>query len=588
MRGKAANIRANVGETIFDVVDRLTTDLGIELALPPEALKELGSSVREVATDSPEAYRYYVEATHKSYKSFYWRDAIVGYERAVALDSTFAMAYAQLANLYWVICANTGICDWEEIDNNLIKAKEYSGKLTELQKLELEAIDALIMSDWKRAHRAYLEITKRDPQNRRAWSEAGDITRVFFGQPDSALSYYDKAIELDSTFALAYGWKELCYIILEDFEKAEWYADTYLSLAPNEPQANWAYAQFQASQGNIDKMIEYLEKCERIKPGQESEALAAAYIIGRRYEQADSIFSAYITGTDADARKVYRRKIASISMYQGKLDHALSVLDDGIAADRVEKQSDPYKHHIKGRIYMHKNKVAEMLKEFETANDLSDNDSYNYAFHIFALSLNGRTAEAEDSLRIFRTRLDMTMPYDPYDLGLYQWSAGMIKMAKGDADSAIVYLRRAADTFHRRTKMHALISRTYLAKAYLEFGQPADAAREIEIALRVKNVANVAHAIWAAKVHYLAGMIYEELGDIKRAIAQYEEFLKIWKDADPDLEEVPDARRRLALLKEKQRSVRPSPTTRSSRSWARAAWVSSTKRRILSSTVSLP
>ena len=50
------------------------------------------------------------------------------------------------------------------------------------------------------------------------------------------------------------------------------------------------------------------------------------------------------------------------------------------------------------------------------------------------------------------------------------------------------------------------------------------------------------------KVRYLLGITYQGLGRTEEAIAAYEEFLDIWKDADPGLEEVDDARERLARL----------------------------------------
>jgi hypothetical protein len=42
---------------------------------------------------------------------------------------------------------------------------------------------------------------------------------------------------------------------------------------------------------------------------------------------------------------------------------------------------------------------------------------------------------------------------------------------------------------------------------------------------------------------------YQAAGRNAEAIEQYETFLEIWKDADPELVEVPDARRRLEELR---------------------------------------
>jgi tetratricopeptide (TPR) repeat protein len=53
----------------------------------------------------------------------------------------------------------------------------------------------------------------------------------------------------------------------------------------------------------------------------------------------------------------------------------------------------------------------------------------------------------------------------------------------------------------------------------------------------------------AVKAHYVLGLAYERSGWTKGAMKQYGEFLEIWKDADPGIPEIEDARQRLAQLK---------------------------------------
>ena len=52
-----------------------------------------------------------------------------------------------------------------------------------------------------------------------------------------------------------------------------------------------------------------------------------------------------------------------------------------------------------------------------------------------------------------------------------------------------------------------------------------------------------------AKSFYMLGKIYEQQGDTAKAIEHYQKFLELWKDSDPGISEVEDARERLAELK---------------------------------------
>ena len=52
-----------------------------------------------------------------------------------------------------------------------------------------------------------------------------------------------------------------------------------------------------------------------------------------------------------------------------------------------------------------------------------------------------------------------------------------------------------------------------------------------------------------AKSFFMKGNIYEKMGRRAEAIENYEKFLELWKDADPGIAEVEDAKKRLEALK---------------------------------------
>jgi len=73
----------------------------------------------------------------------------------------------------------------------------------------------------------------------------------------------------------------------------------------------------------------------------------------------------------------------------------------------------------------------------------------------------------------------------------------------------------------------------------------------LEKALSRYDEQRAVKGIWAAKGHYYLGMAYQELGRDQDAIRKYEEFLDIWKEADPGIPEVEDAKERLEKLRVK-------------------------------------
>ena len=79
-----------------------------------------------------------------------------------------------------------------------------------------------------------------------------------------------------------------------------------------------------------------------------------------------------------------------------------------------------------------------------------------------------------------------------------------------------------------------------LADAYLELGHLDEAIAEYQRILRRNPKYPLAQ--------YHLGQAYERQGQPERARAAYERFLHIWKDADPDIPEVIDAKHRLTKL----------------------------------------
>jgi cytochrome c-type biogenesis protein CcmH/NrfG len=88
-----------------------------------------------------------------------------------------------------------------------------------------------------------------------------------------------------------------------------------------------------------------------------------------------------------------------------------------------------------------------------------------------------------------------------------------------------------------------------LARSYQDNARLGEAVAWLEQLLSRYSEGRLKWTTESVKLHYYLGTAYEESGWNDKAIEQYETFLDIWKNADPGLAAVEDAKARLARLK---------------------------------------
>jgi tetratricopeptide (TPR) repeat protein len=121
---------------------------------------------------------------------------------------------------------------------------------------------------------------------------------------------------------------------------------------------------------------------------------------------------------------------------------------------------------------------------------------------------------------------------------------GRIEIEKGNYTDAIDLLKKALP-FLAKDADAWLVMTNSLALAYFKSGTLEKAREEYE-RLQSFPYGRDVYGDCYAKSFYMLGKVYQDLGDTSKAIENYEEFLKLWKDADPGFPEVEDAQKRLA------------------------------------------
>ncbi len=508
-------IAGEIEEEIFSLVDRLTVEIKKDLSLPSRAQEEKDTPVADVTTSSQEAYRYYLEGTEYTEK-LYLTEAAQSYRKALEIDSTFAMAYY---NLYW--------CVGEGRQALMDKAVKYSDKVSNREKWYIKGQAAMISGDNEQAIKILEKIVERYPDEQRVYLWLGD-NHMYLEQWETALVQYSKAIELDPLNWNAYRLAAYIHRQLGDNEKALELLNKAASVAPGEAGPHLFKGHFYSRNGMTDKAIESFEKALAINANMHwaRSSLGDRYLTKRDYVNAEHCYRYLATSTDSDIRPWGRLLLAFLPLYQGKFEKALEVLEDGLAADRMEQAGGYWnvmKHCYKYKIHIEK-------REFDLIpNDMGDMECVLSQMQL--LLENKDFAEAEEMANTFNGR-------DKF--------LGLIELAKGNPKTAVTFLEKSVEN----ETWPDFDSWYLLAKAYLETGELGGAVSQLEAALSRHGHFNLRSVIWTVKAHYLLGLAYERSGWTNKAIEQYSEFLQIWEDADPGIPEVEDAQQRLAVLRQ--------------------------------------
>jgi tetratricopeptide (TPR) repeat protein len=526
------------GEEIFALVDRLTAEIRSDLSLPASAEEKLDRSVAEVTTHSPEAYRYYLDGVESIYR-YDFAEAVRSFEKAVALDSTFAMAY------YMLVKASSD----EEVDKRMMaRAIKYSDRVTERERFYILARAARRSGDLDKATEYLQRVLERYPDDKTALEGLADLSENAFDYA-RAIQYYCRIVGVDPLFKEAYNGLAYGYQRIGKPDSALWAAEKYISVAPNDPNPYDTRGEILALTGRLDQAIESYEKALKIKPDFDFtfSGLGNMYLFKREYAKAETLYRRLCAGEDGDWRSEGRIRLGYLLMYQGKFERALQTLDAGIAADRMDKTEYwlPEKYQAKAAIYRQRNEADLALEEdrkaWENAERLWPDDIvYWYPDHVRLLAATGDFSGAEKQAKMIKDhfRNDPVRRTYYYGLGL-----GWIERARGDLEAA------ASDFAKSDSIMPSFGTQADLAKIYLDTGRLGEAVAEYEKMLSTYSAARACVPIESVKAHYYLGQAYERSGWGKKAMEQYEEFLEIWKDADPGIAEIQDARAQLADLK---------------------------------------
>jgi len=538
-------ISGEPAEDIFAVADRMGRAIRGNLALPAQASSESTKPLGEVTTRSPEAYRYYTEGMDY-YLRFYSKEARASFEKALSYDSTFAMAYYQLANLPNI----QGDIEQSQREMWIKKSEMYADHASEKERLMIKFSAHFNRGERGMALAAITQLLDRWPND-----VEGLWNKIFICRATQrdleAVAAAERIIQINPQFADAYNQLAYSCETVGQLDRSQWAIERYAELLPNDANPYDSRGDLLAYSGDAAGALVQYRRALEINPEFGNDIkLAFMYLFTGDDRSADSIFQRLAQSSDRVTRSKGRGHLFIVDAYRGRFKQAGKLLDDAIAADGMEGYDGQWNLsklqlrrmlHIANGEWPQSVRVARQVVEARDRllSEPINTDRLNLAL-ILARAGDKHEAEAVvDSLRNDILSLKDTTGWTNY----LNWVAAYEALRIHDDARAAC---RAFEQTYLPSRGHDDASS--FGAAYLSIGDAQNAIKTLESCVNDFDEARAYVSYYSVRCHYLLGQAYELSGQNYKAAKQYKTFLDIWKDADPGIPEIDDAKARLAKL----------------------------------------
>ena len=537
-------------EDIPAKVDELTRMIKADLNLTPQQIAgDIDKPVGQITTASPEAMKFYVEA-RKNHLAMQYQDAIPLYEKAVALDSGFAMAYRGLSAVF----SNRGFI--KQSRDAMQKALENADRISDRERLLIQArIYYQSEQTFGKAIETYDQLLKLYPDDDLALNGIGNIYNNI-EEDAKALPWYDRYYSINRNVLSCVNLAGT-YELLGRYEAARNVYEDYLKTDPNAVRVRVGIGRTFLDQGRYDEAISEAEKALLAVP----DSIDAAYL------KADIH---YLQGNLEDAEKECRTifekgpkaqtafaliRVAMILGAQGRHKNTedefgrILALVDELKNVNARATSNIYYAHfdmVRGRTAQALEKVESSLKIYR---DLEMGERMRRAMRFKGEIL--LQSDARDKAAAVEAEL-RTLIQSGLNKKAVRYAdllAGQIELNKKNYARAIELLEGAAALLPVQTSIlddHAVFLEP-LAIAYERSGNDAKAGEVFE-RITGLTVGRYGYGYIYARAFYKLGLVSERQGDKARARQNFGKFLDIMKNADPGNAEIADAKKRLAGL----------------------------------------
>ena len=507
----ALSLRVERRAELLEGMDRLLQRTRKALGESSRELRVNSAPLPRITTSSLDALRAYVAGG----EAWSRRDLVAAREhwiRALALDSSFALAMAAMADLEYF-----GNNNRPEGDRWMQRALSQLDRLTEREQLRIQLQAAVGQGREADAVEFARMLAERYP-SRDTWYGHGTTLMRYYRCRD-AIPSLRKALGFDSLFTVAHNNLATC-----------------LQLEGRIEDALGAYA----AAGRSDSLALYR--------GNINHEWGVAFVRAGRPAAAESAYTRMAETGPAYDRARGLRSLAWLAMYRGRFRSAVDHLNDAIALYRSGPAAISIFRNqvILAQAHLALGDTVRARRLLDTALTTAKGVPLEPAFLLYlgqAQLKAGRLPAARASLESMRAAI---RPTSSYDRAVLQGLEAAVAVAEGRASRAI---ESAAPVHDSRTAAFRLSA---LAQGYGAAGQ-LDSA--LAAAVRLSNTfafGEEAQVEWA-RGPLLVARFAEAKGDSATARAAYSRLIEQWRSGDPDLPDLIEARRALGRLQRRER-----------------------------------
>jgi serine/threonine protein kinase/tetratricopeptide (TPR) repeat protein len=488
--------QADAKEQVLDALGKATSRIRGELGESLASIQKFDKPLVEATTSSLEALQAYSlgDAKHNLAEEM---DAAPYYQRAIELDPNFATAYAKLGVIY----GNLG--QQELADQYMSKAFELKDRASEREKIYITA---------------------------HYYEGRGEIAKGITAYDLYKQTYPRDVIPYDN---LAVGY----VLTLGKFAQGLENANQAMQIDPDEPRGYWFAAQAYAAMHRIDEAKTVLNAGVKrnVGPTIHREVLAIALAEG---DQATIERERQLIRSSSQGEEYFVFLDASLASQRGQFRRMQELARQSRAINERWKLKEGVASIYNGQAMMEGlfGYPAQAKQDATAALALSQSAQVELDA-AKALALGGDVAKAQAlASDAGKRRPDDTLVQS---VRLPEIAA-LIQMQKGDGAAAVRDLEQAK--VYNGSNLEVMFTR---ASAYLQAKQGKEAAQEFQRILDLKFFAPDESVLDLAQLGLARA--YVASGD-KKARSAYQDLFALWKEADPDIPILKEAKAEYAKL----------------------------------------